>query len=82
MRKVVSQSANAAIALPDVPIDAVDVPDMAIPLGGMSAQRRIWERGSRRRIRHGTGHRRPGRIHQPAAFDEEPLQPGRSACKN
>ncbi len=36
MRKVVSQSANAAITLPDVPIDAVDVPDMAIPMGGMS----------------------------------------------
>ena len=36
MRKVVSQSANAAIALPDVPIDAVDVPELAIPMGGMS----------------------------------------------
>jgi len=36
MRKVVSQSSSTAIALPDVPIDAVDVPDLAIPMGGMS----------------------------------------------
>ncbi len=34
MRKVVSTNTNAAIVLPDVPIDAVDVPDMAIPMGG------------------------------------------------
>ncbi len=37
MKKVVSQSLNAAINLPDLPIDAIDVPDMAIPMGGMSA---------------------------------------------
>ena len=34
MKKVVSNNANASIALPDVPIDSVDVPDMAIPMGG------------------------------------------------
>ena len=34
MKKVVSNSANAAILLPEVPIDAVDVPEMAIPTGG------------------------------------------------
>ncbi|MCE9519334.1 MAG: hypothetical protein K8R87_07265 [Verrucomicrobia bacterium] len=36
MRKVVSASSTSQIVLPDVPIDAVDVPDMAIPTGGMS----------------------------------------------
>lgn len=34
MRKVVSQSANAAISLPEIPIETLDVSDMALPSGG------------------------------------------------
>ena len=76
MRKVVSQSANAAIALPDVPIDAVDVPDMAIPMGGMSAGAGFGEHGSGRRLWDGQGDRGPGGVHEPAGLDEEPVQRG------
>ncbi len=36
MRKVVSTGPVEGIALPDVPVDAVDVPELAIPMGGMS----------------------------------------------
>lgn len=34
MRKVVSNSANAAISLPEIPIESLDVSDMALPSGG------------------------------------------------
>ena len=46
MRKVVSQNANASISLPDMPIDAVDVPDMAIPMGGMTGSAGFGNTGS------------------------------------
>jgi hypothetical protein len=34
VHKIMSRSDNATIALPDIPVDTVDVPDMKIPLGG------------------------------------------------
>lgn len=36
MRKVVSNSLNAAISLPDVPMDTIDMPEMSSTMGGMS----------------------------------------------
>jgi hypothetical protein len=37
MRKVVSSSTLAAISLPDVPLDSIDMPELSSPLGGMMA---------------------------------------------
>jgi hypothetical protein len=36
LSRVVSNSGNAAITLPDVPVDALDVPDLAIPMASSS----------------------------------------------
>lgn len=55
IRKLTSQSNNATISLPDIPVDSVDVPDMAIPMGGAMSSGGFGAAGAGGGFGKGTG---------------------------
>jgi len=55
IHKLTSHSDNATISLPDIPVDTVDVPDMAIPLGGAMSSGGFGSTGSGGGFGKGTG---------------------------